>query len=292
MTALLITSLVWAISFGLIGNCLQGIPSEWSSMIRMAGAFIVFLPFLRKTSLASALSLMGIGAVQFGGMYLFYMEAFQHIPSYQVALLTTMTPLYIVLLASIKARRISAASFMAALLAVLGGAGILWKGCSLSQGFVWGFILVQISNLCFAAGQIAYASLPARLLGKSQHSVFAYAYLGALLVTLPWGISSGNPTLLSSISPTQWGILAYLGIVASGLCFFLWNYGARQVSPGVLAVMNNLKIPLAALSSILLFGEKPDATLLTTGCLLIAAAFFITKQGKKPEISSKKKFRQ
>lgn len=281
MTALLVTSLVWAISFGLIGNCLQGIPSEWAAMIRMAGACLVFLPFLKKTSLASALSLMAIGATQFGAMYLFYMEAFHHIPSYQVALLTTLTPLYIVLLSSIKERKLSAPAMVAALLAVFGGAGILWKGDAIAPGFVWGFILVQISNLCFAAGQVAYASLPARFLGKGQHCVFAYAYIGALLATLPWGISSGGLEIFTSLSATQWLILVYLGTIASGVCFFLWNYGARQVKPGTLAVMNNLKIPLAALSSIFLFGEKPDLTLLIIGCTLIATAFFITKRQNK-----------
>ena len=278
MLALIITSLVWAISFGLIGNCLHGIPPEWSAMVRMAGAFLVFLPFIRKTSISAALALMGIGAVQFGAMYLFYMEAFHYIPSYQVALLTTLTPLCIVLIAALKTRKLSATSSAAALMAVLGGAGILWKGCSLSQEFAWGFLLVQISNICFAAGQIAYASLPSRLFGKNQHSIFAYAYLGAFLVTLPWGLESTNANTIKSITPAQWSILAYLGIIASGLCFFLWNYGVRQVKPGTLAVMNNLKIPLAALSSILLFGEHPDLTLLSTGCILIAAAFLITKQ--------------
>lgn len=281
MVALLVTSLVWAISFGLIGNCLQGIPSEWAAMIRMAGACLVFLPFLRKTSIPSALALMAIGAVQFGAMYLFYMEAFQHIPSYQVALLTTLTPLYIVLISSIKGRKLSSSSFVAALFAVIGGAGILWKGYSIAPGFIWGFILVQLSNLCFAGGQVAYASLPARFLGKSQHSVFAYAYMGALLATLPWGLRSGGIDLFTSLSLSQWMVLAYLGIIASGVCFFLWNYGARQVKPGTLAVMNNLKIPLAALSSIFLFGETPDLSLLIMGCVLIALGFMITKQRNK-----------
>lgn len=57
--------------------------------------------------------------------------------------------------------------------------------------------------------------------------------------------------------------------------FFLWNYGARRVTPVKLAVMNNLKIPLAALTSLLLFREHPNMFLLFIGCLLILSSFLI-----------------
>ena len=73
----------------------------------------------------------------------------------------------------------------------------------------------------------------------------------------------------------QWWLLAYLGVIASGVCFFLWNYGARRVTPVKLAIMNNLKIPLAALISLLLFREQPNMFLLALGCLLILASFLI-----------------
>ncbi len=42
--------------------------------------------------------MMGIGAVQFGGMYLFYIAAFHYLPSHQVALFTATTPIYVVLI--------------------------------------------------------------------------------------------------------------------------------------------------------------------------------------------------
>ena len=70
-------------------------------------------------------------------------------------------------------------------------------------------------------------------------------------------------------------LLAYLGVIASGVCFFLWNYGARRVTPVKLAIMNNLKIPLAAMTSLLLFREYSNMFLLSIGCLLILASFLI-----------------
>ncbi len=81
-------------------------------------------------------------------------------------------------------------------------------------------------------------------------------------------------------SPVQWAIIAYLGLVASGLCFFLWNRGARRVSAGQLAVMNNLKIPLGAAVSLLVFRETAGVHTLLAGSLLIAAALLpVTRRG-------------
>ena len=230
MPALLLTSFIWALSFGLLGNCLSGLPASFVALARMAGSFAVFLPFARKAPLSHAVGMMGIGAVQFGGMYLFYIAAFHYLPSHQVALFTATTPIYVV--------------------------------------------LIELSNLCFAAGQIAYISLKNSWFGRSEASCFAYAYAGALLITLPSGLPSGL-ACWQGISTVQWWLLAYLGVIASGVCFFLWNYGARRVTPVKLAIMNNLKIPLAAMTSLLLFREHSNMFLLSIGCLLILASFLI-----------------
>lgn len=275
MCALLVTSLIWALSFGLLGNFLTGLPASFVATARMAGALAVFLPFLRKTPLHHALVMMGIGAVQFGGMYLCYIAAFHYLPSHQVALFTATTPIYVVLAGGLMKRKLLALHIVAAVLAASGGAGILWKGYAAGNGLLTGILLVQLSNLCFAAGQIAYVSLKDSWFKGGEASCFAYAYAGALLVTLPTGLPAGL-ACWQEISAVQWWLLAYLGVVASGICFFLWNYGARRVTSVKLAIMNNLKIPLAAFTSLLLFGESTSLSLLTLGSVLILASFLVT----------------
>ncbi len=285
MCALLVTSLIWALSFGLLGNFLTGLPADFVAMARMAGALAVFLPFLRKTPLHHALVMMGIGAVQFGGMYLCYIAAFHYLPSHQVALFTATTPIYVVLAGGLMKRKLPALHIVAAVLAASGGAGILWNGYTAANGLLTGILLVQLSNLCFAAGQIAYVSLKDSWFKGGEASCFAYAYAGALLVTLPTGLPAGL-ACWQEISAVQWWLLAYLGVVASGICFFLWNYGARRVTSVKLAIMNNLKIPLAAFTSLLLFGESTSLPLLTLGSVLILASFLVTpvlpKKGSHP----------
>lgn len=280
MPALLITSFIWALSFGLLGNCLSNLPASFVALARMAGSLAIFLPFVRKVAFSHALGMMGIGAVQFGGMYLCYIAAFHYLPSHQVALFTATTPIYVVLVNGLMKKKLPPLHLAAAVLAAIGGAGILWKGYSADNGELTGIILVQLSNLCFAAGQIAYASLKDSWFKGGEASSFAYAYAGALLVTVPTGLPAGL-ACWREISTVQWWLLAYLGVIASGVCFFLWNYGARRVTPVKLAVMNNLKIPLAAFTSLVLFGESTSIPLLALGSVLILASFLVTPVSPK-----------
>ena len=105
-------------------------------------------------------------------------------------------------------------------------------------------------------------------------SIFAFLYLGAVLLT---GIFSFFTTDYSqlSISKNQILILVYLGVLASGVCFFLWNLGARRTEPGILAVFNNLKVPLAIFISLVFFKESTDMPRLIIGGSLIVVAMII-----------------
>src|SRR3972149_6330006 len=77
-----------------------------------------------------------------------------------------------------------------------------------------------------------------------------------------WALAAGVPALITTpwqslaLTGQQVLTLIYLGAVASGLGFFLWNVGARKVNGGTLAVFNDLKIPLAVAVSFIFFGEK------------------------------------
>ena len=76
-----------------------------------------------------------------------------------------------------------------------------------------------------------------------------------------------------------------MGIVASGVGFFLWNLGARKTDAGALAIFNNLKIPFGVAVSIFVFGESEDVTKLLVGFLIISTALYINEK-YKPGLSS------
>lgn len=272
MSLLLLTSLVWGFSYGLIKGQLAGLDPTLVAALRMACAMVVFLPFLRSRSVPRrrAWRLAAIGAVQFGVMYVLYLHAFAFLQAYEVVLFTIFTPLYVALLGAALERSWQWRHLLAAVLALFGAGVILWHHAPGSQVAV-GFLLMQCSNLCFAAGQLAWREERKRLPDVNDAQVFALLYAGALgatvvaaLFTTPW--SQLHLTL------SQAGVIVYLGTIASGLGFFWWNLGATRVNTGTLAVMNNAKIPVGVAVSLLFFGEHADATrLLLSGVIMFLA---------------------
>lgn len=272
MSTLVVVSLVWAFSFGLIGHLLAGLPPSWLGWIRLGLSAALFLPFIRRIPVRKAGMLFGIGAIQFGVMYWSYLASFRYLQSHEVALFTVTTPLFVAALDDVSGRRFKPWNLLAALLAVCGAALIKWQSLD-TVAPLKGILLVQLSNLCFAFGQLAYRSVMARLPRPvSDRHIFFWLHLGGWAALTPFALPLALAHAPPAPTPEQWAVLAYLGLVASGLCFFLWNRGARRVSAGQLAVMNNLKIPLGAAVSLLFFREVAGVWGAAAGALLIAVA--------------------
>ncbi len=283
MIRLLVVSLIWALSFGLIKGRLAGLDPTALAAARLAGATVLFLPWLRagRVGAGAKLRLTLIGAVQFGAMYALYLRAYAYLAAYQVALFTILTPLFVVLLDALIERRWRGRYAAAGALSVLGAAAAL--GWSHPTGaLAHGFLLVQLSNLCFAAGQLGWRRERRRLPKEvSDASVFALPYAGALGLSLLVSLPSTHWAAFAP-SPVQWATIAYLGLLASGAAFFWWNQGAAQVNAGTLAAFNNLKIPLGIAASLTLFGEQPDLPNLLASLLLLGAAVWIGQRGDAP----------
>lgn len=282
MLLLTAVSLLWAFSFGLIGNRLGDLPPAWLAWVRLALSATVFLPFARRLPWRSALGLFITGAVQFGLMYWAYMSSFGWLQSHEVALFTVLTPLFVATLNDATQRRFHRRNLIAAILAVAGAAWIQWTQLDSTAPLI-GILLVQISNLCFAAGQLAYRAILARLPQPlPDRHVFFWLHAGGLALLTPLALPLTLAPAPPMPTPAQWGILLYLGLVASGIGFFLWNRGARQTSAGRLAIMNNLKIPLGVAVSLLFFPEAAQWPTLLIGAALIALAFLPLRLRRNP----------
>ena len=111
-------------------------------------------------------------------------------------------------------------------------------------------------------------------------SVFALLFAGGLGLTLAVSLFTTNWRSFGP-TPPQWATIAYLGAVASGVGFFLWNVGAARVNAGTLAAFNNAKIPLGIAVSLLVFGERPDLGRLLAGGALMAVAVWVAGAGRR-----------
>jgi drug/metabolite transporter (DMT)-like permease len=210
--------------------------------------------------------------VQFGLMYLAYNESLRYLPAYEVALCTITTPILVTLLADALDRTFRPQALLAALLAVAGTAVVVLQSTTPSASLK-GFALVQLSNAAFAAGQVLYRRVQAGPGAPRDRDVFALLYGGAFALALAALLVSKE--VPATLSPTHVATLLYLGLIASGLGFFFWNLGSTRVSPGTLAVMNNLKVPLAVACSLIFFGESADLPRLLLSFVVLGAAVWL-----------------
>ncbi len=280
MILLLLVSLLWAFSFGLQKKLAMLDPTA-IAVVRLLISVIVFAPLFRAARLGMRrlATLALIGVVQFGGVYVFYLRAYVHLHAYEVAIFTITTPLFVALIDAAFERRWRTVYFVAAVLSMAGAGVLLWKSIG-DSGVMTGFLLMQLSNLSFACGQVAWRRERKRLPpGSSDASVFAAAYAGGLAFAL---CVSAFTTDWRHFAPTghQWLIIAYLGAIPSGLGFFLWNVGATRVNAGVLAAFNNAKVPLGIATSLLVFGETAEIGRLLIGGGVMALGVWVAS-GKR-----------
>lgn len=279
MALLVVVSLLWAFSFGLIKRFLGGVDSTLVAALRLTLSLLVFLPFLRLRGVSSGTlwRLAGIGALQFGVMYLAYIESFRHLRAYEAALFTVTTPIFVVLFADALERRWRPMALAAAVVAVAGTAVVVARSGELRVTLT-GLLLVQLSNAAFAAGQVYYRRLRLAEPGLRDRDVFALLYAGAAAVAAA-AVALRAPSI--ALTTPQWLTLIYLGVGASGVGFFLWNVGATKVAPATLAVMNNAKVPLGVAASIVVFGETADLTGLFAGLALLGAALWVAARSER-----------
>lgn len=283
MPYLLAVSLIWAASFGLLKRHLAGVDPDVVNAARLGLALLVFAPALRWRGVGArrALELAGVGAVQFGLMYALYTRSYRVLAAHEVALATVMTPLYVTLLDDLLERRLRPRFLACAALAVA-GTGVSLGVTRLGGAPAAGLALVQAANLAFAAGQVWWRRALRRAPGLGDARAFAWCAVGSAAVA----VAAAAPKLAArgapALAPAQLATLAYLGAVASGLCFFLWNVGARKVNTGVLAVLNDLKIPLGVLVSVVLFGERAAWPRLLAGAALVAAGWWLAARAPRP----------
>ncbi len=276
MGLLIFVTVLWAFSFSLIGEFLAGrVDSDFAVLTRVVLAALVFLPLTRWRGVPGGLKLgvLVTGMLQFGVTYLCLYRSFSYLTVPEVLLFTIFTPLYVTLIDDALYRRFSPIALVAAAVATLGAGIIRYDG--LSQGFITGFLLLQVANFTFAAGQGGYKHTMMRFPTElPAYRTFGYFFFGALIIALPSFLIFGDASRLPTTS-LQWGILAWLGLAASGIGLFLWNRGACHVDAGTLAIMNNVLVPAGLLVNLVIWNRDADLLRLAIGGGVIALSLWL-----------------
>ena len=275
MQYLVLVTILWAFSFSLIGEVLAGeVDSYFAVLIRVVLASLVFLPFTKFRGIQTKLKLkiMLIGTVQIGLMYIFLYKSFLFLSVPEVVLFTVFTPIYVTLFYDGFKSQFKPLYLISTGLAVFGAYRIRYQ--NISEDFITGFLMVQAASICFALGQSAYKKVMESHKEIEHRDVFGYFHFGALIVSVISFVLFANPEKLSP-SLIQWSVLIWLGVMASGLGYFLWNKGACLVDSGILAIMNNALVPVGLLVNLIIWEKTSNYILLFLGSLVIGFSLYL-----------------
>ena len=276
MIFLIISTIIWAFSFSIIGNYLSSDIDPWSlSLIRVIISFLVFLPFIDlNINKKRMVYIIGVGAIQIGFMYSFYLNAFSFISVEKILLFTIFTPIYVTTISDIFQKKLKKLFLFLSILSVIGSLIIRITDVQLLD--LKGFILIQGANFSFALGQVLYKRY-IKNNSKLDYNLneFGYFYFGAIIIA-----SLGSLIMIDSLSypksTTQWILVLWLGAIASGLGYYFWNRGSVLVNNGTLAVMNNLVIPLGLFIEIVFFSKLINITNYIIGALIILSSIYFS----------------
>lgn len=275
MIYLILVSILWSFSFGIIKYGLSGIDSSFISLMRNLIAFLFFasLSLYNFKKFIFDIKLILIGAIQFGLMYVLYIQSYQYLPAYLIATFTITTPIFIGIFSQLlQNKSFSLSGIFSILLVVLGS--LMMRFNIVNPLDYWlGFFLIQCANICFAIGQIMFKKWYSKNTSVDIIYNFSQMFFGAVLITSMFSII--NSTNIGMLNTYNLFALLFLGLFSTGFGFLAWNLGSLQVSNERLAVMNNVVIPIAIFNSFLIFGEAINPMLFVPGLVLFYLAFKI-----------------
>lgn len=238
----------------------------------LAYVCIVFMAWGRWFASSLLDELKIIGAALFGGSVYFITEntALQLMQASNVAILISITPLLSTLvgMAFYRSERTKRPErvILGSLVALIGVVVILWEGSSLMAFNVHGTVLAFVAALTWAI-----YSLLVKDLSKRYSDVFiSRKVFGYGLVSMAIWVPFFHPMsfhLEQLIKPAVFFNLLFLGLIASMLCFTIWNAVVRRI--GMVRASNyiNFNAIVTFVAAYFLLGET-----ITTIALIGSAA--------------------
>jgi drug/metabolite transporter (DMT)-like permease len=164
-----------------------------------------------------------------------------------------------------------------ALIASMIGAGLIAFGASSgeagAQASLTGDLLVAFSLIA----AVAWVLMSQRLMNSGRYSpVVASAYVitvGTLMLVV-WVLATEGPPPIN-LSAFTWTNVVVLGLLATTLTTFLWNWGLARVPASQAGVFINLEPVVGAILGVILLNDVLGSFSIIGGLLVIGSAIYV-----------------
>jgi len=164
-------------------------------------------------------------------------------------------------------------------LAIAGGAAIALGGGGAAGASLGGLLLCLAAGLSYAVYTLTAKSLSGHA-SPARASLWVFGTAAAIALPAAWAIAPSGPADLAAADARTWLVVAWLGVVATGVSYLLFSTALRFIS-GATGVALALGEPLTAFTlAVLLLGEPLRASGLA-GIALILAGLALVIAGER-----------
>jgi drug/metabolite transporter (DMT)-like permease len=234
---------------------------------------------LFASNLKDELMLMLLGITGGSLYFLSANTALELTQSSNVALLACTAPIFIVVVSRLlfgKVEKLSRYFWQGSLLALTGIAFVVFNGYSALEINPLGDMLSLLAALSWAFYTLFLKRLSSRYDTLFiTRKVFFYGVLTVLPLFLFTPLNLDTEMLMQ---PAVWGSLLYLGIIASLMCFFLWNVVVKKI--GAVRATNYIYLsPVVTMAAGAIVMGEVITLVMVVGALLILAGVALVERG-------------
>lgn len=284
-------NVIWGSTFLASKKVLAIAPPFTAIAIRFLIAIFLlfFVGFLKKNNYQMKLmkqngsDLLRLGLISYTVLYAVQMYGLKYISSAQSAVIMMLSPIFTVLIESIRTSKISKMDSLSVFTG-FAGAFVLIKSTHNELSFDYslnGFLLTLVASICLSYGVVLTKKLHEKSQSKYSEKLSIFNLTLATMVIGTIGIIPFSIYEVTSGAIHFYGISSefylwslYLGIVCSGLAFLSWNWAIIYANPVVTAVSMYLKTPVAILLAAVFLAEQLNH-LFYLGFLLILIPLFL-----------------
>jgi drug/metabolite transporter (DMT)-like permease len=284
---LLLVAVIWGGSYSAAKLATEQVPVLQFLVLRFGLTFLILLPALRGLAVASwPAALTGASMLGINLLAIFVCETFgvslttASNAAFLISLCVAFTPLCEWWL--LKAR--PSGTVMAAAGLSLLGAGLLAFQHGGSASLAWGDALMVLAAflrgvmVCQTRRHGQRHGLPALTVTAVQMGVMTLGSI-ILMLTVHGTVWPALPR-----SASFWSAMAFLVLLCTLFAFFAQNYAASRISPSRVSLLMGSEPMWGALIAVVWMGEQMALQGWLGGLLIVASAWWVTRQGNKPVV--------
>ena len=281
---------LWGSTFVVTKSTITEMPPLMLAFIRVSIGALVLEPFAlyrrRQAPHSRPLPWKAIAQLAFIGVCFYYVVfnlGMSRTSASQGALVQSCIPAMTALAAIVLLRERASLTRLAGVALSMIGVLVIFSGAAADNagGSVSGNSLIFLSVIAWGV----YTSLAKRVAEHDSVVVTACIIGCGALMLLPFAVFESGTAHFPTLTPRGWAGVFYLGALASGVAFLIYNYSLRYLEAGQAGVFANL-IPVVGVLSGIVILHEPLSWRSILGGVVVMIGVWITGAEKTPAVAT------